>query len=41
MNMENGCHYGFKDDFFVFVHELGNVSSEIVKKENALKEKES
>lgn len=37
MNMENGCHYGFKDDFFVFVHELGNVSSEIVKKEKAEK----
>jgi glycosyltransferase involved in cell wall biosynthesis len=37
MNMENGCHYGFKDDFFVFVHELGNESQDLVKKETALK----
>jgi len=37
MNMENGCHYGFKDDFFVFVHELGNESQDLVKKETVLK----
>lgn len=28
-NKQNGCHFGFSDDFFVFLHELGIVSDRL------------
>lgn len=28
-NKQNGCHFGFSDDFFLFLHELGIVSDKL------------
>jgi len=38
-NKQNGCHYGFTDEFFVFVHELGlaSVSGPAVIESSSLK----